>query len=67
MAGQARALLVIGTSGEVFPAAQLPQNVRRAGGVVIEVSPGPTFIEADHRLSGEAGRVLPRLAEMTSG
>ena len=67
MAGRARALLVVGTSGEVFPAAQLPQNVRRAGGVVIDVSPGPTFIEADHRLAGEAGRVLPRLADLAAG
>ena len=67
MALQARALLVVGTSGEVFPAAQLPESVRRAGGLVIEVSPAPTFIEADHRLAGAAGRVLPRLAEMAAG
>jgi NAD-dependent deacetylase len=66
MAGQARVLLVVGTSGEVFPAAKLPQDVRRTGGVVIDLSRGPTFIEADHRLFGEAGRVLPALAEMAT-
>jgi NAD-dependent deacetylase len=63
LAREARAMLVVGTSGEVFPAAQLPETASRAGAVVIEVGTGPTFIEADLRVSGEAGTVLPALAD----
>jgi NAD-dependent deacetylase len=58
-----RVLLVVGTSGEVFPAATLPETASRAGAVVVEVAPGPTDIEADLRLEGQAGAVLPRLAK----
>jgi NAD-dependent deacetylase len=57
-----RVLLVVGTSGEVFPAATLPETASRAGAVVVEVAPGPTDIEADLRLEGQAGTLLPRLA-----
>jgi NAD-dependent deacetylase len=58
-----RILLVVGTSGEVFPAAHLPERARAAGATVIEVARGKTFIEADVRLDGGAGEVLGRLAE----
>jgi len=34
-----------------------------AGAVVIEVATEPTFIQADLRLEGRAGEVLPALAE----
>jgi NAD-dependent deacetylase len=57
-----RLLLVVGTSGEVFPAAQLPEEARGAGAVVIDVASAPTCIEADLRLEGRAGDVLPALA-----
>jgi len=58
-----RSLLVVGTSGEVFPAAGLPIEAHNAGAVVIEVATEPTFIQADLRLEGRAGEVLPALAE----
>jgi NAD-dependent deacetylase len=58
-----RVLLVVGTSGEVFPAAQLPAQARAAGATVVEVAKGKTFIEADVRLEGRAGQVLSLLAE----
>jgi NAD-dependent deacetylase len=59
----ARVLLVVGTSGEVFPAARLPEDARAAGATVIEVAAGPSFIQADLRLEGQAGEVLPALVE----
>lgn len=58
-----RVLLVVGTSGEVYPVAELPERAKRAGAKVVEVAPGETFIGADLRLTGEAGRVLPSLVE----
>jgi NAD-dependent deacetylase len=58
-----RAMLVVGTSGEVFPAAHLPEEASRAGAMVVEVASGPTDIQADLRIVGEAGTVLPALAE----
>lgn len=59
----ARVLLVVGTSGEVFPAARLPEDARAAGATVIEVAAGPSFIEADLRIEGQAGEILPALVE----
>jgi NAD-dependent deacetylase len=53
-----RVLLVVGTSGEVFPAAALPGEARNAGATVVEVAPSPTQVEADLRLEGQAGAVL---------
>ena len=58
-----RAMLVVGTSGEVFPAAHLPESASRAGATVVEVAVGGTYIGADLRLEGPAGEVLPRLVE----
>lgn len=58
-----RTLFVVGTSGEVFPAARLPEDARAAGASVIEVATGPSFIEADLRLEGPAGQILPALVE----
>ncbi|MGH2674608.1 MAG: SIR2 family NAD-dependent protein deacylase [Actinomycetota bacterium] len=62
-----RALLVVGTSGEVFPAAALPDEARGAGATVIDVSAEPTSVRADLRLEGSAGTVLPTLAELIVG
>jgi NAD-dependent deacetylase len=61
LAREGRLLLVVGTSGEVFPAATLPQTAGQAGAVVVEVAPGPTEIRADLRVEGEAATVLPAL------
>jgi NAD-dependent protein deacetylase/lipoamidase len=63
MVRAARVLLVVGTSGEVFPAARLPEDARAAGATVIEVAGGPSFIQADLRLEGRAGGLLPALVE----
>jgi NAD-dependent deacetylase len=52
-------MLMVGTSGEVFPANLLPQRVRARGKKVIGV--GPEEGEADLWLNGLAGQVLPEL------
>lgn len=62
-----RVLLVVGTSGEVWPAAALPQRARQEGALVVEVSPAPTLIAAELRLQGQAGDVLPALADAVLG
>jgi NAD-dependent deacetylase len=57
------AMLVVGTSGTVWPAAELPHLARGAGATVIEVGPEPAGITpvAHFHLRGEAGSVLPAL------
>ncbi|HEX2030550.1 MAG TPA: Sir2 family NAD-dependent protein deacetylase [Actinomycetota bacterium] len=62
-----RVLLVVGTSGEVWPAAALPERARQEGALVVDVSPAPTLIAADVRLEGLAGDVLPALADAVLG
>jgi NAD-dependent deacetylase len=55
----------IGTSGQVYPAAQLVEVARWAGAVVVEVNTAPTPLSesADYVLRGLAGATLPQLAE----
>lgn len=61
------ALLVVGTSGLVYPAAQLPVHAKRAGVRVIEINPdpGPLSSLADVVLRGRSGEMLPLL--LTAG
>ena len=63
LASQCDGMLVIGTSGAVWPAAELPHVARRAGATVIEVNPEPSEITSvvDVFLGGRAGEVLPLL------
>jgi NAD-dependent deacetylase len=55
-------MLVVGTSGVVYPAAGL---ARRAAGKVVIVNPEPTELDdaADAVLCGKAAQVLPQLLE----
>jgi NAD-dependent deacetylase len=57
-------MLVVGTSGIVYPVAGFPGVARRAGARIIEINPEATPITqlADVFLEGTAGDVLPRLA-----
>ena len=61
-------LLVVGTSGLVYPAAGLPLLARRAKVAVIIVNPQTTGLDsvADAVLTGTAGEVLPLLLEARS-
>lgn len=58
-------MLVVGTSGLVTPAANLPIVARQAGAQVIEINPDETPIShiAQLRLHGPSGQVLPQLVE----
>jgi NAD-dependent deacetylase len=59
------ALLLVGTSGTVWPAADLPHIARSNGAFVVEVNPEPSELTeiASVFLQGTAGGVLPRLVE----
>lgn len=55
----------IGTSSVVWPAAGLADSAASSGARVVEINPEATPLSdnADFRLEGESGRLLPRLAE----
>ncbi len=56
-------LIVIGTSGQVYPVASFPMIAQAAGAIVMEVNIEKTPISriADFSLTGKAGDVLPEL------
>jgi NAD-dependent deacetylase len=59
-------LITVGTSGVVFPAAEIPQVTARMGGTVIQVNPDPTPLDSVARINlrGAAAEVLPALVSM---
>ncbi len=59
------AMLIVGTSGVVEPAASLPKYAAHQGAFLVEVNPEETPLTAiaDVTLYGRAGEVLPRLVE----
>ncbi len=61
----ARSLLIVGTSGVVYPAALLPRIARERGALIVEVNVEPSALTeelVDVFLEGKASEVLPRLA-----
>ncbi|MDO5623941.1 MAG: NAD-dependent deacylase [Pseudomonadota bacterium] len=56
-------MLVVGTSGEVYPAAGLAHTARRAGAKVVIVNPHPSALDGQAHtvLRGTAAQVLPVL------
>ncbi|GAB2471249.1 NAD-dependent protein deacylase [Comamonas humi] len=60
-------MLVVGTSGQVYPAAGLAHEAGQAGARVVIVNPEPTALDgiADLRLAGPSASVLPALFEDT--
>ena len=58
-------MLVVGTSGQVWPAAGLAAMARRAGAKVVVINPDDTALdsEAHALLRGPSARVLPRLLD----
>ena len=58
-------MLLVGTSGTVWPAAELPHVAREAGAHVIEINPEPSELTriADVFLQGRAGEALPPLVD----
>ncbi len=65
LAERADVVIVIGTSGVVYPAAYIPFLVKENGGTVVEVNverSGITEI-ADYFIKGRAGEILPAMVE----
>ncbi|WP_229402244.1 SIR2 family NAD-dependent protein deacylase [Micromonospora okii] len=62
-------LLTVGTSGVVYPAAEIPRVAARFGAPVIQVNPQETPLDevCDVNLRGPAARVLPALVEAAWG
>ncbi len=58
-------MLVIGTSGMVSPASQLPRMAKNSGAMLIEVNPEKSALTAstDYHLQGASGEILPALLE----
>ena len=58
-------LMVVGTSGVVYPVASFPETVKSDGGFVIEVNLEPTPVTkvADISLFGKSGDILPVIVE----
>ena len=58
-------LLSVGTSGVVYPAAQVPEIALQAGAAVVHVNPQPQALGGQHEwlLAGAAGEVLPSLLQ----
>ena len=63
LAARCEVMLVVGTSGVVYPAAGLAHLARRAGAKLIVVNPNPSDLDAcgDVLLAGTAAHALPRL------
>jgi NAD-dependent deacetylase len=68
-ARRAEVLLAIGSSLQVYPAAAVPAETRRAGGLVVIINNEPTAQDdlAGILLRGPAGPVLRELAERVAG
>jgi NAD-dependent deacetylase len=65
--GKTDCLLVVGTTGEVFPAAALPHTASRTGAGIIEINPSPsTYTDTitDIYIPMPAGRALPLLRDL---
>ncbi|WP_217474148.1 SIR2 family NAD-dependent protein deacylase [Stutzerimonas stutzeri] len=62
-------LLSVGTSGMVYPAAEVPGRAWRAGATVVQVNPQPELTRRtrEYALKGPAGEQLPRLVELVFG
>ncbi|WP_022670011.1 SIR2 family NAD-dependent protein deacylase [Hippea alviniae] len=59
-------MLVIGTTGEIMPASQIPYIAKRSKALIIEVNPNPsnyTYEITDIFLQGKAEEILPKLID----
>jgi NAD-dependent deacetylase len=64
LASSCRALLIVGTSGEVAPANTIPGMAKRAGATIIEVNVEPTVLTeyvTDIFLQGKASEMVTEL------
>jgi NAD-dependent deacetylase len=64
LASSCKALLIVGTSGEVAPANTIPETAKRAGATIIEVNVEPTVLTeylTDIFLQGKASEGVGKL------
>ena len=60
------AMLVIGTSAIVYPAATIPTTAKERGATVIEINMEPTSMTdeiSDYLIEGSAGEIIPAIVE----
>jgi NAD-dependent deacetylase len=60
------AVLVVGTSAIVYPAASIPIMAKEQGATVIEINMEPTPLTgsvSDYLISGSAGKIIPAIVE----
>jgi NAD-dependent deacetylase len=60
------AVIVIGTSAVVYPAASIPITAKERGAVVIEINTESTPLTdqiSDYLISGSAGKIIPAIVE----
>ncbi|HOS42729.1 MAG TPA: NAD-dependent deacylase [Armatimonadota bacterium] len=62
-------MLVVGTSGAVYPAAGLPAIARAYGALLVEINPAPTELSAqmDYAARGTAAMLLPVIVRALRG
>ena len=61
-----KAVLVIGTSAVVYPAATIPITAKEKGAIVIEINTEPTPLTddvSDYLICGSAGEIIPAIVE----
>lgn len=69
-AGRADVILIIGSTGEVMPAAQMPYLAKQNGATIIEINPGKSNFTpsiTDIYLQGKATSVMSSLYEEITG
>jgi NAD-dependent deacetylase len=60
------AVLVVGTSAVVYPAASIPVTAKERGAIVIEINMEPTPLTngiSDYLILGSAGEIIPAIVE----
>jgi NAD-dependent deacetylase len=60
------AMLVIGTSAVIYPAASIPITAKERGAIIIEINKEPTPLTnqiSDYLISGSAGEIVPAIVE----
>ncbi len=64
-ASTCRVMLVLGTSGVVYPAASMPSYARNSGAAIVEINPKKSALThlADFFLQGPTGEVLPQVVD----
>ena len=63
-------VIIIGSTGEVMPAAQIPHHAKQNGATIIEINPGVSNFTnsiTDIYLEGKATEVMGELKEVLFG